>query len=207
MCPVTKNWQQAQVREPHQFHPTIQTVPLETPEGGEWREARLQVPKKWALAEPHTNDFLMGEKYVQSFIPRYVEWLSEKGYDIIPGTWERVSMEEVPLGHDVGVEADFGSVQAHDEMVLFIWNFRTKLNKPMFIKLSDRIAIEDDAKTFQVDLDAENKPWNTIPADSGTKDHIEVEGGEDPLEMAEARRQELGLKREDFVVGDLGDPA
>lgn len=204
---MSRNWQPGQVREPHQFHPTIQTVPLETPEGGEWREARLEVPKKWALADPHSNDFLLGQRFTEKNILKYVEWLDDKGYDIIPNTWKRVSMEEVPLGVDVGIDVDFGSEQSHDEMVLFIWVFRVKLNKPMFMMLSERLSIEDDAKTFQVDLDKETLPWNIIPADFGTKDHIESVGGGDAMKMAEAHRQKLGLKREDFLFGGLEEPA
>jgi hypothetical protein len=35
---------------------------------------------------------------------------------------------------------------------------------------------------------------------------IEVQGGLDPMKVAEERRQRLGLNREDYLMGNLEDP-
>ena len=59
------------------------------------------------------------------------------------------------------------------------------------------------ALTYGVDPDRDPLPVNDLPEG---KDVIDIQGGEDPLQVAEARRQEMGLKRSDYLMGNLWDP-
>ena len=183
-------------------------VRLESPEGGEIREGEMLYPKKWADAQPHTNEWHLFKSAFTHDLTKYYRWLEKKGFKLegrpeITGPWP------IPVGKRVKTRSQsvtFNDDGRAEEMVRYIVKSKVRLVNPMYITTDDFWEQARKAELHGVDLNAPKLSQNIIDADTNGKDYIEVDGGIDPMVEAEESRQARGIKREDYLAAPLDEP-
>ncbi|MCR4339632.1 MAG: hypothetical protein NUW01_07070 [Gemmatimonadaceae bacterium] len=181
-------------------------VRLDSPTGGEWIEGELKIPRKLALAERHTNDWLARQRFVVAKVDRWMRWRAKYGFVPVPGTLSLSEPYDLLRGTPVLtlVPTTFNEGEGED-MVGIRCRYLAHREKPMFVSMEDYMEQRTWADRLGIDTESQ-KAKDTENAIPDGEDVIEVEGGEDPMEVAEARRQEWGIKRSDYLVGNLWDP-
>jgi len=182
-------------------------VQLVSPQDGEWIEGELKLSRRLAFAERHSNDWLARQSYLMKHVDKWMRWRAAKGYIPIPGTLGISQPYELLEGKPVAMPrpAQFNADGVKEDLVGVRCMYRARREKPMYMTYDDFDAQQMWAKRAGIDLNSTKaKPTeNTIPEG---KDVIEVEGGENPMKVAEARRRKFGLKRKDLLIGELSEP-
>lgn len=181
-------------------------VRLDSPTGGEWIEGELKIARKLALAEPHTNDWLARQKFIVAKIDRWMRWRAKYGFVPVPGTLSLSEPYELLRGTPVYtiVPTTFNE-NVDEELVGIRARYLAHREKPMYVSMEDYLEQQTWAKRLGIDTESQ-KAKDTENALPEGKDEIAVEGGENPMDVAEARRQAWGIQRKDFLVGELSEP-
>src|SRR3990167_86208 len=182
-------------------------VRLLSPEGGEWIEGELQIPRSLAFEPVHTNAWLQRQMFITRHIDKWMPWRARYGFVPVPGSLTFSQPYELLEGRPVATPrpAQFNADGIKEDFVGMRVKYLARREKPRYITTDDFDEQLAWAKRAGVDLDskAARATENILPEG---KDEIFVDGGEDPMVVAEARRQEWGIKREDFLVGKLDEP-
>lgn len=163
-------------------------VPLVTPDEGELLEGRFCVPTRLSYTQPHTNDHLQFLACVKENWERWVEWRKRRGWDVVEGSRQLSGPFEQPT--------PTSETETDEDTQCWIFLARFKRSTPLYVGLDDFLEIQRKAELYGV-KDA-GLPWN--PDEKGDS------GWVNPLTYAEERRQKLGLKREDYLLGPLDEP-
>jgi len=192
-------------------------VPLWTPDpGGQLFEGIIRVPVGLCNTQEHTNERLKFDALIRENLARWTEWRKQRGWYLaetprVAGPFDppQGDRDSARIDHVKSRIGEVGSVNAvtdfdyADEYKWYICEARFTLETPIYIGLEDMLELRHLAFRYGVDPDRDSLPYNELPEG---KDVIEVEGGLDPMKVAEERRQRLGLKREDFLFGPLHEP-
>ena len=194
-------------------------VPLWTPDpGGQLIEGVIRVPTALCNTTEHTNQRLKFNAWITANLERWVEWRRRKGWFIAsdvdvaeptdPPEGDRLRGKErqAKVEAVIGTNADAGWVDDFDYAQEYQWcvvQARFTREEPLYVGLEDMLFLRHLALKYEVDPDRDFTPFNPLPE---PVDEIFVEGGEDPMQVAEARRQRLGLKREDYLFDDVWKP-
>jgi len=194
-------------------------VPLWTvePEGEEF-QGIIRVPLRLCNTEEHSNAHLEFEALITANLARWVEWRRLRGwiltetpliqgpFDPPEGDREKQAAHQARAESVIGRSGEANAVLDWDypqELKWYTATARFKRDDPVYVRLEDMLTFRHMALLYGIDPDRD-KPLSTpLPA---PLDHIEVEGGLDPLQVAEERRQALGLKRSDYLMGELWEP-
>lgn len=194
-------------------------VPLWTVEPeGQLFQGIIRVPLRLCHTVEHTNERLEFAKLITANLERWAEWRRQSGWFI--GERPRVQGPFDPPATDrkkadtfmrraitqIGKNGDVGAITNLDPEQDFKWYIaeaRFTREEPVYAKLEDMLELRHMALKYDVDPDRDHKPENDLPE---AKDELAFEGGLDPMQVAEARRQSLGLKREDYLMGKLEEP-
>ncbi len=167
---------------------------------GDMREGRFRVPLRLCNTKQHSNERLEFTKLTTDMLSRWTEWLRQRGWTlttkpIVKGPFDIPTSPDAAKHFDRAKEV-LGNPASLNPVTQFEDNgefkeyrvfARFKRETPLYLRLEDAL--------FQRDL-------NNI-----YKDEVDEDSGwVDPLVYAEQRRQRLGLKREDYLMGKLSDP-
>ena len=183
-------------------------VLLVSPEGGEIREGELQIPKSMTTDDLHSNKWLIQEKFVETHLKDYEEWLTAKGYKresdwFVDGPWPLPQGKQVHKNLSHAITNDDGKA---DEIVWFRVRAKWRLMTPMYISFEDYAEQKRLGERHGVDIDdfkATLKPENELP--EGVDFIDEPEGGIDPLKEREESWAARGIKREEYVAPSIED--
>lgn len=194
-------------------------VPLWTPDpGGQLIEGVIRVPVELCNTAEHTNERLKFKAWIDTNLARWVEWRRRKGWTLASeidvqsptdppeGDREKGKARQTKAEAVIGTNADADWVTEFDYAAEYKWcvvQARFTRDTPLYVGLEDMLFLRHLALKYDVDPDRDFTPHSPLPE---PKDVIEVEGGEDPMKVAEERRQRLGLKREDYLFGPLEEP-
>src|SRR3990167_9385168 len=196
-----------------------QRVPLWTVEpDGQLFQGIIRVPARLCNAPEHSNTQHEFDNLIKANLARWVEWRGRRGWHISENP--RVSAPFDPPEGDrlkakariehvtkrIGKPREVGAITEYDYPEEFKWYMaeaRFTREERVFVCLEDMLFLRHLALTYGVDPDRDPLPYNVLPEG---KDYLEVEGGLDPIAVAEERRQSMGLKREDYLFGPLGKP-
>ena len=192
-------------------------VPLWTPEPeGQEFDGVIRVPVRLCYTQEHTNERLEFMKLITDNLDRWVEWRKRRGWILSekprisgpfdPPEGDRVGKFQQRAEEVIGKASDVAAVTEFDypeEHKWFVAKARFTREDPIYIRLEDMFELRHRALRYGVDPDRDPATVNELPE---PEDVITVEGGLDPLVVAEERRQRLGLKRKDYVIGRLRDP-
>lgn len=163
-------------------------VPVWAAPEGDYREGHFDVPSRLAKTAPNTNERFEFEKLTNTAFRRWTDWLSKRGWEYVPQSLQVSGPYDKPTP-DTKTEADAEVKEYH-----FLGRF--KRTTPLFVGLDDVLELRDMAATYGVE---ENPlPWSDVKG--------EDTGWINPLDFAEKRRQRLGLKREEYLLGPLDEP-
>lgn len=194
-------------------------VPLWTVEpDGEEFDGIIRVPVRLCNTEEHTNARLEFEKLIVDNLGRWVEWRLRRGwiitdkphvsgpFDPPEGDRQKQASRQAKAESVIGRVGSAQAVTVFDYPEEFKWyvaKARFKRNEPVYARLEDMLFFRHLALTYGIDPDRDKPTVSQLP---DSEDHIEVEGGLDPLQVAEERRQSMGLKRKDYLMGKLSEP-
>lgn len=187
-------------------------VPLLTHSAaGDVHEGYIAVPVKHVGAPPHSNERMAFEKQIEDRVGKWLEWKAKKG--LIQST----AMGTAPCDH---CGKRFLNIRPHvcgpydppspgtkaegDEDVKWYWvTARFQREWPVFISLNDFLYLNDEAERYGVPLGPRLVSTPLLP----TKAEITAdEPAHNPMKFAEARRNTLGLRRKDLLLGPLSQP-
>ena len=167
----------------------------------------------------HTNQRHRFDSFIEQNLARWVHWRSKRGWYVdqesltVNGPYEppEGDREKSKKWQDRAeqVIGRVGSAQAiteydyAEEYQWYIAQARFTRQEPVYVRLEDMLFLRHLAIQYGVDPDRDPPTSTPLPE---PKDVIDVEGGLDPMKVAEERRQSLGLKREDYLMGDLSEP-
>lgn len=177
-------------------------VPLWTASpSGEYREGKFNIPHVLANAEDHTPEALRRDSFIQEKLASWVDWLSKRGWEL-NGEVELWFQE--PLGNDeAATKRHFDRVRkvlGREGSVEEVRSFTTpdyqwccvraqfKRSTPIYVPLEDVLELNRMNEIYSKDAPPEDTGWVN------------------PLEYAEQRRQRLGIKRKDYLLGKLSEP-
>ena len=194
-------------------------VPLWTVEPyGQLFQGIIRVPVSLCNTQQHTNERLRFTKLITDNLARWTEWRRRRGWFLgerprVSGPFDPPEGDRVKVGQRIaqaeaviGKSASVGAITEFDypeEIKWYIAEARFTREEPVYARLEDMLFLRHLALTYGVDPDRDPMPVSDSPE---TRDVIEVDGGLDPMKVAEERRQALGLKREDYLMGRLEDP-
>jgi hypothetical protein len=196
-----------------------QKVPLWTAEpDGQQFQGVIRVPLRLCNSEEHTNARHEFDKLVRENLARWVEWRRRRGWFItdapkVSGPWDPPAGDRVKsksfykqavktIGRN-GSAQEVTTFDYGEELKWYIADARFSREEPLYVRLEDMLFFRHLALQYGVDPDRDPGLENELPEG---KDVIEVDGGLDPLVVAEERRQSMGLKRKDYLMGRLQDP-
>lgn len=191
-------------------------VPLWTPSPeGQWIDGKIDVPVRLCNTPQHSNERLEFERLIRENVERWTEWRRQKGWEIAskpkvmgpftPPTNSNLSQQRnatfwqqaravIGAAREVSVK----QLEPQDEMRWYMVRARFKRTAPMFLRLDDVLELRDMSKRYGI---GEGEDFSPQSLERGGDS-----GWVDPMQYAEARRQRLGLKREDFLMGPLSEP-
>lgn len=194
-------------------------VPLWTPtHEGQWVDGKIDVPLRLANALPHTNEHHALNNLIRANIERWVAWRAQRGW-FINSNPQIVERRTPPISSTTrqaefdaratsvlgaGREITFSTVDAEPtDFLWFMVRARFIRRDPIMVSLEDVLEMRRLAHAYEVDVDADFLPENILPPSVSV---IDVDGGEDPMVVAENRRRAHGLHRADYIIGKLSDP-
>ena len=194
-------------------------VPLWTPEPeGQLFQGVIRVPLRLCNTEEHTNARLEFLNLINDNLDRWTDWRYRRGW--ILAETPRVSGPFDPPSAGNGKSKQFqdqaekaigksgsaGAVSEFDhaeEIKWYMAEARFRRDEPVYVRLEDMLETRHMALTYGVDPDRDTEPVNFLPEG---KDELSFAGGLDPMKVAEERRQSMGLKRKDYLIGRLRSP-
>lgn len=205
-----------------------QRVPLWTvePEGQEI-EGVIRVPVSLLMKvlggytnpPEHTNLHHRFDKLIGENLARWAHWRAKRGWFIDASTLRVDGPSDPPEGDRlkdkarlahatkrIGKAREVGAITEFDYAEEYQWYVATARftrEEPVYVRLEDMLFLRHLALTYGIDPDRDPPPYNYLPEG---KDVIDVEGGLDPMQVAEERRQSMGLKRSDYLMGKLWEP-
>lgn len=196
-----------------------QRVPLWTVEpDGQLFQGIIRVPVSLCNTEEHTNARYKFDNLIKENLERWSKWRQLRGW-FISGFPQVTGPFDPPQGdrekakpYQEHVEARIGKAREVSAILEFDWpeeykwyiaEARFTREEPVYVRLEDMIFLRHLGIQYGVDPDRDPLPYNELPE---PVDVIEVEGGEDPMKVAEERRQRLGLRREDYLFGPVQEP-
>ena len=194
-------------------------VPLWTvePEGQEFQGV-IRVPVSLCHTIEHTNARHAFDKLIRANLERWVEWRKRRGwfisekprvsgpFDPPEGDRSRAAVFQDRVETKIGRSRDAGAITEFDYAEEYKWyvaEARFTREEPVYVRLEDMLFMRHLALTYGVDPDRDPATSTPLPE---AKDELAFEGGLNPLEVAEERRQSMGLKRSDYLIGKLEDP-
>ena len=194
-------------------------VPLWTVEPeGQLFQGVIRVPLRLCNTPEHTNERLQFSKLITENLSRWVEWRRRRGwfiterprvqgpFDPPEGDRARAKQFQSHAEKRIGQNGDAGAITDFDyagEVKWYIAEARFAREEPLYVRLEDMLFMRHLALQYGVDPDRDPLPNSDLPEG---KDELAFEGGLDPMQVAEERRQALGLKREDYLLGKLEEP-
>jgi hypothetical protein len=163
-------------------------VPVYGEPEGDVIEGMFHVSARLANTAPDTNERHELERITRENFDRWSQWRAKRGWEYVNGSLQVNGPYNEPT-FSARDETDTDTVQ-------FRMLARFKRTAPIFVGLDDVLQIREMAETYGVG--ANPMPWNQWEG----KDS----GWVDPLEYAKERRERLGLKRGDFLLGPLDEP-
>lgn len=196
-----------------------QKVPLWTvePEGEEF-DGVIRVPVRLCNAIEHTNARHEFDRLITENLARWVEWRARRGwfiterphvsgpFDPPEGDREKQAKWQERAEERIGRNGSANAVTRFDYPEEFKWYIakaRFCRNEPVYVRLEDMLAFRHLALQYGIDPDRDKPTVTYLPE---PKDELAFQGGLDPMVVAEERRQSMGLKREDYLFGDIEEP-
>ena len=194
-------------------------VPLWTVEAdGQLFQGVIRVPTNLCNTPEHSNERLKFMALIRENLDRWIMWRAKRGWFI--GERPRVSGPFDPPESDrkqakafharaeevIGTSREGRAITEHDyagEVKWYVAEARFTRHDPVYARLEDMLELRHLALKYEVDPDRDPLPYTDLPEG---EDVIEVQGGEDPMVVAEERRQRLGLNRSDYLMGKIEDP-
>jgi hypothetical protein len=170
-------------------------VPVFTadPKGDEI-EGHIRVPNEWTHTKPFTNERHQFKQYIAENIKRWVEWREHKGWRLNSKPLVRGPFE-APTPNAAAEKPDWS---------IYTVTAYFQPTEVMTLGLEDAYELRIRAQRYGIDID-KPKPVST-PVETGKDVIVEHGPFDDPMVIAEARRQQYGLKREDLLLGPLEEP-
>ena len=170
-------------------------VPLLSPPNGEEFEAFIRVPTRLVKTKPFSNERHEFTKLVNGELKKWTEWRAKHG-------WTLVSKPKVngpydpptPLTGAEPVDTAFG------EHKRYYVTARFKRDTPKWMPLDGMLWVHEQAELYGIDL---SKPIRDTGEGKGRDVIVDRTPTVDPMVRAEARRQRLGIKREDYLFENL----
>ena len=170
-------------------------VPVLTADAmGDVFEGHIRVPNALKGALPFTNKRHALMKLLAENVKRWVEWREHRG-------WTLNSKPKVQGPFDWPTTNPQAEVPDYSLYIVTAWFQPTEL---MTMSIDDATELRNRALRYGIDT-SKPKPTST-PIESGPDVINETRPFEDPLVIAEVRRQQYGLKREDLLIGPLSEP-
>ena len=155
---------------------------------GDVIEGHIRVPQELVGTKPFTNKRHQFKALVADNIKRWVEWREHKG-------WRLNSVPQV----QGPFEAPTPNAQAEKpDWSIYTVTAYFQPTEVMTLGLEDAYELRMRAQRYGVDTD-KPKPVST-PIESGKDVIYETGKFDDPMVLAEKRRQQYGLKREDLLL-------
>ena len=162
-------------------------------ERGDLHEGFIRVPLRLVKADVHSNERHEFDRLVAQSIATWADWKQKQGW-FIQGTPRVRGPFDPPSASPTEIAADIRKYGPHKRYTV---HARFTREYPKWIPRDADTWFQEQAMTFDVDL------RNQSP--ESPDEHVET-APHNPMEYAEARRQSLGLKRSDFLIGDLSEP-
>lgn len=194
-------------------------VPLWTVEpDGQLFQGIIRVPVRLCHSQEHTNARHEFDNLISKNLARWVEWRRLRGWFIserprVNGPYDppesdrrRANSYQDHVEARIGKSREAQAVTNFDYAEEFKWYIaeaRFSREEPVYVRLEDMIFMRHLALTYGVDPDRDPEPNSYLPE---AKDLIEVEGGLDPMKVAEERRQSMGLQRKDYLFDEVSKP-
>ena len=198
-------------------------VPLWTSTAaGQLLEGKIVVPRRLARATEHTNERHEFDRLVRENVLRWAAWRAKRGWHMATKPTVRGPYTPPTAGHDhakkhvARAEAVLGKPSGVNPLTVFdgedvVWYFATarfRRETPVYIGLDDMLEIKDVHDSHGISMDADPLPVSQEAEDGAAAVGFTDgdSGWVNPMEFAEKRRQALGLKREDYLMGPLCEP-
>lgn len=194
-------------------------VPLWTVEPeGQLFQGVIRIPLRLCNTVAHTNARHEFDNLIRANIERWVEWRRRRGWFIaekpfIQGPFDPPANDRVQakayqnhVEDKIGRVGSAGAVVEFDyvgEIKWYTCEARFTREEPVYTRLEDMLFLRHLALQYGIDPDRDPGLQTDLPEG---KDELAFNGGLNPLEVAEERRQKLGLKRADYLLGKLSDP-
>lgn len=194
-------------------------VPLWTPEPeGQLFQGIIRVPVRLCNTPEHTNARLEFNNLVVQNLRRWTEWRQRRGWFIsekprVTGPFDppendraKAKSHQARAEQVIGRSGEVNAVVEYDhgeELKWYMAEARFTREEPVYGRLEDLLELRHMALAYGIDPDRDPGLTNDLPE---AKDELSFEGGLDPMVVAEERRQRLGLKRSDYLLGNLQDP-
>jgi hypothetical protein len=170
-------------------------VPVFTADAkGDPFEGHIRVPNELVRTKPFTKERHRFQDLIASNVKRWVEWREHKG-------WRLNSKPKVKGPYD------WPTANAQAEQPDYSLYVVTALFQPtetLSMSIDDAWELKRRAELFGVDT-SKPKPTST-PIEAGPDVIFDSGPFRDPMVIAEERRQAMGVKREEFLIGPLSEP-
>ncbi len=162
---------------------------------GDLIEGHMRVPLRLVGTKQHSKERGEFEALIAQQVKKWVEWREELG-------WRMDSTPQVKGPFDPPIDNPDAEVPDWKEFHVTAY-FRP--NRPIYAGLEDVYEIEDQAKRFGIDL-WDPKPISSLQNQRTRGVIVDHRPFFDPMQDAEKRRQQYGLKRQDLLMGPLSEP-
>lgn len=182
------------VRDRPSYRTGVQVPVFPSDPTGDAIEGHIRVPLKWTRTKPFTNERHEFTQYIASSIRKWVEWREHNG-------WRLNSKPKVRGPFDAPTE----NAQAEKpDWAIYEVTAKFLPTVHMSLGIDDAHELELRARRFGVDT-SKPKPTST-PMETGKDRIVDNRPFEDSMVIAERNRQTYGVKREDYIIGDLSEP-
>lgn len=173
-------------------------VALYPEERGDVHEGFIRVPIALVGTKPFTNRRHQFDRFVGEQLKRWSDWKAQQGWTLC--SKPRVTGPFDPPTARPGEEPIDASYGEHKR---YIVTARFGRDVPLFMPFDEFAWVKEEAERYGVDLSR-----RTVDSGEGrTRAQItDARPAHDPLAFAEERRQRLGLRREDFLLGPSEEP-
>ena len=166
---------------------------------GDLLQGFIRVPDYLVGTKEHSNERLEFLKILRENIKVWVDWKAKQGWRIT--NTPSVAGPFDPPTEKQGASPIDGAYPPHKRYVV---TARFTRDEPLHLPVEGARYLLEQADMYGVDLRDSGLPDTGV---GETKDVIiDNEPAHNPMEYAEARRQLLGLKREDFLLDELSAP-
>lgn len=161
---------------------------------GDLIEGHIRVPLAWTHTQAHSAERQQRDAWLASNIKAWVEWREHKGWrlnskPLVQGPFDAPTVNALAEAPDFAIY----TVQAYFQPTAL-----------MTVGLDDGYELERRARMYGVDV-SKPKPVST-PIETGPDVIYDSGRFDDPMVVAEQRRQAMGVRREDFLMGPLDEP-